>query len=91
MKRTYDFVWYETKDTKYGKEPLTRTNRVYLSKPIGKTERDAKAALSIFCKNFGNLHRITIVKIKEYGDDGNQIGEDIVPSSEEDAIIPVRR
>ena len=91
MKRTYEFEWYETKDKKYGKDPIIRKHTVYLSKPTGKVERDAKAALGIFCANMGNLHRNTIIRIKEFGDDGTQIGEDIVPSTEEDSIIPIKK
>lgn len=91
MKRTYEFEWYETKEKKYGKDPIVRKHKVYLSKPTGKVEKDAKAAVGIFCANFGNLHRNTIIRIKEFGDNGVQIGEDIVPSDAEDAIIPTKR
>ena len=91
MKRSYEFEWYETKEKNYGKEPIIRKHMVYLSKPVGKVEKDAKTAVGIFCKNFGNLHRNTIIRIKEFGDDGVQIGEDIIPSDAEDAIIPTKR
>ena len=88
MKRNYIFTWYETKTSKYG-NPVIRTNTINLIKPTGKTEYDAKAALQIFMVNFGNLHKNTIVSIKEMDENGQQIGEDIVPSDTEDAIIPV--
>ena len=89
MKRTYDFEWYETKDTKYG-SPSSRHNMIILSKPTGKTNYDAKAALGLFIRSFGNLKKNTIVRIKEFVENG-QIGEDIVPSDAEDAIVPVGR
>lgn len=89
MKRTYEFEWYDNRDAKYG-TPTPRHNMVTLSKPTGKTEHDAKAALGIFMKSFGNLRKNTIVRIKEFGDNG-QIGEDITPSDAENAIIPTGR
>ena len=90
MKRSYSFEWYPTKDTKYGKTPIHRTCTILLSNPLGETEIDAKAALAIFMRSFGNLRKNTIVKIKEFGENG-QIGEDIVPSDVEGAIIPERK
>lgn len=90
MKRSYSFEWYLTKDAKYGKTPLHRTTTILLSNPSGETEIDAKAALAIFMRTFGNLRKNTIVKIKEFGENG-QIGEDIVPSDAEGAIIPERK
>lgn len=90
MVRAYKFTWYETKDTKYGGEPNIRTTKVGLSNPIGYTPYDAKCALGIFTSNNGNLKKNTILKIQEFDENG-QIGEDIVPSEKEDAIIPVGR
>lgn len=86
MLRNYEFNWYPTKDAKYGKSPVVRSNMVELTNPLGKTEIDAKMALAIFTKRFGNLNKNTIVSIKEFGEDG-QIGEDIIPA-EENSIIP---
>lgn len=88
MKRSYIFSWYE--NNKYG-NPIIRTNKIYLIRPTGKTEYDAKAALKIFMVNFGNLKKNTIVSIKELDENNKQIGEDIVPSEAEDAIIPIGR
>lgn len=90
MKRSYSFEWYLTKDAKYGKTPLHRTTTILLSNPLGETEIDAKAALAIFMRTFGNLRKNTIVKIKEFGENG-QIGEDITPSDAGSAIIPERK
>lgn len=89
MKRTYNFEWYPTKDAKYG-EPIVRHSTILLNKPIGITSRDAKEALNIFMKANGNLKRNTIVKIKEFGENG-QIGEDIVPMEGDNTIIPVAK
>ena len=86
MKRTYEFNWYVTKDAKYGKTPITRKTMIELANPKGETSVDAKDALSLFTRGFGNLKQNTIVSIKEFGEDG-QIGEDIIPS-EENSIIP---
>lgn len=91
MKRSYVFEWYETKAAKYGKDPHIRTNIVLLGKPCGKTEIDAKKALNIFMSNFGNLRKNTIVKIKELDENNEQIGEDIIPSDAEDAIVPTKK
>lgn len=90
MVRNYEIIWYVTKDAKYGNTPTFRTNRVSLSKPTGKTSVDAQAALGIFISTFGNLKKNTIVKIKEFDENG-QLGEDITPSADENAIIPVRK
>ena len=88
MKRSYQFNWYETKSTRYGKPPLARTNTVKLSTPTGDTKIDAKRALEIFMKQFGNLNKNTIISIKEFGENG-QIGEDIVPTKK--GIVPIAR
>ena len=90
MVRNYEFTWYPTKESKYGKEPAVRTNMVKLSNAIGVTGIDAKTALNIFTKTFGNLNKNTIVTIKEFDENG-QIGEDIVPAADENAIVPVGR
>lgn len=90
MKRYYIFEWYENKSTKYGKPPLIRTNKITLIKPTGKVEYDAKRAVELFTSNFGNLKRNSIVKIKEFDGTNKQIGEDIIPSDAEDAIIPIK-
>lgn len=90
MTRNYQIKWYETKNTKYEKDPFYRINSITLSKPTGRTNIDAKSAINIFCKNFGNLRKNTIVFIKEFDENG-QIGEDIVPSTNEDAIIPIKK
>lgn len=88
MKRKYVFNWY--KNVRHG-EPMIRKNSIDLIKPTGKVEYDAKAALQIFMANFGNLHKNTIISIKELDENGEQIGEDIRPSAEENAIIPAGR
>lgn len=90
MKRIYNIEWYPTRDAKYGKTPISRTTMIQIPKPTGKTEIDAKTALGVFINSCGNLKKNTIVKIKEIGENG-QIGEDIVPSGAEDAVIPVGR
>lgn len=86
MIRNYNITWYPTKDG----ENFSRSTFIRLSKPTGHTEFDAKAALNIFCSSFGNLKKNTIIKIIEMDENG-QIGEDIVPTDGENAIVPIGR
>ena len=88
MKRSYSFEWYVTKEAKYG-EPIIRHSSLILSYPTGETKIDAKNAVELFTRNFGNLHKNTIIKIKEFGEKG-QIGEDIIPSKE-NYIVPTKK
>ena len=85
MIRNYNITWYPTRDG----ERLSRDTFIRLSKPTGKTEIDAKAAVGIFTASCGNLKKNTIVKIVEMDENG-QIGEDIVPTDNE-AIIPIAK
>ena len=85
MIRNYNIEWYPTKDG----EKLKRQTFIRLSKPTGRTEYDAKAALNIFTSSCGNLKKNTIIRIKEMDENG-QIGEDIVPT-DGSSIIPTRK
>lgn len=85
MTRMYEITWFPTKE----RNPMTRNTFITLSKPIGKTSYDAKAALNIFISHFGNLKKNTIIKIIEMDENG-QIGEPITPM-EDSAIIPAGR
>lgn len=85
--RHYEIEWYPTKEARYG-EPIHTTTTITLSKPIGVTAVDAKAAVGVFINTFGGLKKNTIVRIKEFGPNG-QIGEDIIPS-DSDSIVPVK-
>lgn len=87
MQRVYAIDWYPTKDG----ESVSRRTKIRISKPTGKTEIDAKAALGLFTTSCGNLKRNTVIRIKEFDENGEQIGEDITPSAEENAIIPSGR
>lgn len=86
MTRDYNIEWYVTKE----RNPINRHSFIHLSKPTGKTEIDAKAALGVFINTNGNLKKNTIVRIKEMDEHG-QIGEDIVPTEGKNAIIPIGR
>lgn len=86
MIRNYNIEWYPTKE----RERIKRTTFIKLSKPTGKTEYDAKAALDIFIASCGNLKKNTIIKIIEMDENG-QIGEDIVPVEGENAVVPTGR
>ena len=85
MIRNYNIEWYPTKDG----ENFKRETFIRLSKPTGRTEYDAKAALNIFTSSCGNLKKNTIIRIKEMDENG-QIGEDIVPT-DGSSIIPAGR
>ena len=86
MKRTYKVEWYSNKD----KKQLKRNNTIMIAKPTGDTSVDAKRALGLFISAFGNLKDNTIIKIQEFDENG-QIGEDIIPTNDENAIIPIGR
>lgn len=87
MVRIYRFKWYPTKD----RDAIPRHTLIRISNPTGKTEIDAKNAMELFVRSCGNLKKNTIIKIQELDENGEQIGEDIVPSAEENAIIPTGR
>lgn len=86
MKRTFVFNWYE--NTRYG-EPIKRKNSIMLggTSDIG---HDAKNATELFCKNFGNLKKNTIISIQEINDKGEPVGEPIIPA-DENSIIPFKK
>ena len=83
MTREYAIGWVEKKD----RLQMKRTTWITLSKPTGKVEYDARQALNLFIRNFGGLKKNDVLYIKEFDENG-QIGEDIVPTSDENAIIP---
>ena len=85
MIRYYIFRWY--KNGEWGK-PTERTNKIVIQNPSGDTSKDAKKAVDLFVRGFGNLKKNTIISIKEFGEEG-QIGEDIVPTN--DSIIPTKK
>lgn len=91
MKRFYAIEWYPTKEKKYGGTPVIRITVLALANPTGRVEFDAKNALALFAKSCGNLKKNTIIKIKEFDENRVQIGEDIVPTSDENSIIPIAR
>ena len=87
MERTYAIDWYPTKDG-----PVTvRRTMISISKATGETNIDAKRALNLFIKSCGNLKKNTIVRLREFDQNKKQLGEDIVPSENENAIIPSGR
>lgn len=86
MIRNYNIEWYPTKE----RNPIHRNTFIQLSNPKGETAKDAKAALGVFISTNGNLKKNTIVKIIEMDENG-QIGEDIIPTDGENAIIPIGR
>ena len=88
MTRSYEIEWYPTKEEK--RNPFHRHNTILLNNPTGTTAIDAKNALNSFCQNFGGLNKNTIVRIRELGAGGKQIGEDIIPV-EGSSIVPEKR
>lgn len=87
MTRYYIIKWHE-KNTKWSK-PIERYNRINIQNPTGKVEVDAKKAVEIFIRGFGNLKQNTILSIKEFDENG-QIGEDIIPT-DGSTIVPIAR
>lgn len=88
MKRSYYIKWQ--KKEKY-RNPIVRESNITLSNPTGEVAKDAKTALNLFSKSFGSLKYNDILCIKEFGENGKQIGADITPSNEENAIIPISK
>ena len=86
MIRKYNIEWYPRKYS----NPINRHCFIKLIKPTGERNIDAKAALNIFISNNGNLKKNTIVKIIEMDENG-QIGEPIVPTDNENTIIPIKK
>ena len=74
---------------KYGKT-IQRSNKVTVSKTTGDIGKDAKAALEIFIRSFGNLKKNEVFSIQEVNAEGKSIGEPILPTSE-NSIIPTGR
>lgn len=91
MIRSYEITWYALNDTRYGREAQIRTTNIKIGRPRGVTSVDAKAAVDLFCKEFGNLKRNAIVSIKELDENGEQIGEDIKPTGENGIIPTIRK
>jgi len=84
MVRSYAIEWASKKNK------IKRIAHIELSNPSGIVEIDAKSALGIFIKTFGNLNKNDIFCIKEFDENG-QIGADIKPTSEENTIIPIAK
>lgn len=77
MMKFFIITWIENK-----KNSIQRQNSVMST--------DAKSALDVFIKNFGNLKKNIIISIQEVDKNGDFIGEPIVPA-DETSIVPVRR
>lgn len=65
-----------------------RTVKVTVAGTLGDTVAP-QAALEIFMRNFGNLKKNEIIKIQQINENGENIGEPIVPQGDS-AIIPVK-
>lgn len=84
--RSFIIKWKENK-----KYALERENLVNVIKDTGDIGIDAKAALNLFCANFGNLKKNEIISIQEVNEKGENIGEPIVPTSDESSIVPYKK
>lgn len=82
--RNFCITW---KENKYN--AIERTQNVAVSKPSGDIGQDAKAALNIFIATVGNLKKNEIISIQEVDENGKNIGEPIVPISNENSIVPL--
>lgn len=84
--RSFIIKWKENK-----RYALERENLVNVTKDTGDIGIDAKAALNLFCANFGNLKKNEIISIQEVNEKGENIGEPIVPTSDESSIVPYKK
>ena len=84
--RSFIIKWKENK-----KYALERENLVDVTKDTGDIGIDAKDALNLFCANFGNLKKNEIISIQEVNEKGENIGEPIVPTSDENSIVPYKK
>jgi hypothetical protein len=87
MTRIYRIKWFPKKE---GAES-TRHTLIKISNPTGETSKDAHSAVEIFISSCGNLKKNEIVCIQEFDENKKQIGEDIVPTSTENNIIPISK
>jgi hypothetical protein len=67
-----------------------RKNKISINKPTGEIGYDAKSALNIFCGQFGGLNKNEVYSIQEVNEEGDNIGEPIVPL-ENTNIIPTKK
>ena len=84
--RKFIFTWYE--NVKFG-TPMERKNTVAVMNK-GEIGLTAKAATEVFTRNFGSLKYNTSVSIQEIDENGNPVGEPIIPA-EDSSIVPTRR
>ena len=84
--RKFIFTWYE--NVKFG-TPMERKNTVAVMNK-GEIGLTAKAATEVFTKNFGSLKYNTIISIQEIDENGNPVGEPIIPA-EDSSIVPTGR
>ena len=84
--RAFIFKWKENK-----KYSIERENLIQISRETGDIGQDAKAALNLFCANFGNLKKNEIITIQEVDEHGIEIGEPIKPTSNENSIVPYKK
>ena len=84
--RIFLITWKENK-----RNSIERTNKISVSSPVGDIGQDAKAALNLFCANFGNLKKNEIITIQEVDEYGVEIGEPIKPTSNENNIVPYKK
>ena len=85
MKRIFNFIWY--KNERYRIMERESLITVISTGDIG---YDAKQAVEVFCKTFGNLKKNTIISIQEVNEKNEPIGEPIIPMNE-NSIIPIKK
>lgn len=85
--RRFNIVWQSIK--KYPKNLPTSIATVEITNDVGDIGRDAHSALDIFCRKYGNLKSVNILKIQEIDAAGESIGEPILPQT--NSIVPVRK
>ena len=83
--RHFIFTWAAIE--KHGKA-IMRNNKITVLNTTGDIGHDAKSAVNIFTANFGNLKKNEIFSIQEVDENGKSIGEPILPTEGENAIVP---
>lgn len=84
--RSFIIKWKENK-----KHSIERENLITVSRESGDIGIDAKAALNLFCANFGNLKKNEIISLQEVNENGEHIGLPITPTSDENKIVPYKK
>lgn len=83
-----DFIITFKENKKYNE--ITRTTKISVIKSTKDIGEDAKSALNIFIKSFGNLKKNDVFSIQEVDENGVSVGDPITPM-EDTSIVPTKK